>query len=84
MKVRCYKCKCADCDYDYRERIPFALGSHSYTLRFARYVVALLKDMTLKETVHLLGVSWKTVKEIPPSRRDKLQSKGDEESGLRF
>ena len=37
MKVRRYKCKCADCEYDCRERIPFAIGSHSYTRRFTRY-----------------------------------------------
>ena len=35
MKVRRYKCKCADCDYDCQERISFAPGSHSYTRRFA-------------------------------------------------
>ncbi len=28
---RRYKCKCADCDYDCREWIAFAPGSHSYT-----------------------------------------------------
>ena len=32
---RRYKCKCADCDYDCRERIAFAPDSHSYTRRFA-------------------------------------------------
>ena len=56
MKVRRYKCKCADCDYDCQERISFAPGSHSYT--------RLLKGMPLKETAHLLGVSWDTIKEI--------------------
>ena len=35
MKVRRYKCKCADCDYDCRERTAFAPGSHSYIRRFA-------------------------------------------------
>ena len=64
MKVRRYKCKCVDCDYDCQERISFAPGSHSYTRRFARYVVDLLKGMTLKDTAHLLGVSWDTIKEI--------------------
>ena len=64
MKVRRYKCKCGDCDYDCQERIAFAPGSHSYTRRFARYVVDLLKGMTLKDTAHLLGVSWDTIKEI--------------------
>ena len=39
-------------------------GSHSYIRRFARYVVDLLKGMTLKDTAHLLGVSWDTIKEI--------------------
>ncbi len=81
MKVRRYKCKCANCDYDCQERISFALGSHSYTRRFARYVVDLLKGMTLKDVVHLLGVSWETIKAIhthhlechyaPPSRLGK-------------
>jgi len=64
MKVRRYKCKCADCDYDCQERIPFAIGSHSYTRRFARYVIDFLKGMTLKDTAHLLGVSWDTIKAI--------------------
>ena len=56
MKVRRYKCKCADCDYDWQERISFVPGSHSYTRRFARYVVDLLKGMTLKDTAHLCVV----------------------------
>ena len=64
MKARRYKCKCADCDYDCQERISFAPGSHSYTRRFARYVVDLLKGMTLKDTAHLLSVSWDKIKEI--------------------
>ena len=64
MKVRRYKCKCADCDYDCQERISFAPGSHSYTRRFARYVVDLLKGMTLKDTAQLLGMSWDTIKGI--------------------
>lgn len=53
-----------DCDYDCQERISFAPGCHSYTRRFARYVVDLLKGMTLKDTAHLLGVSWDTIKAI--------------------
>ena len=62
MKVSPYKCKCADCDC--QERISFAPGGHSYTRRFARYVVDLLKGMTLKDTAHLLSVSWDKIKEI--------------------
>jgi putative transposase len=92
MKVRRYKCKYEACDYDCQERIPFALGSHSYTRRFARYVVDLLKGMTLKDTAHLLGVSWDTIKEIhthhleyhyaPPSL-DGVDSIGIDEFAVR-
>ena len=64
MKVRRYKCKCADYDCDCQERVPFTIGSHSYTRRFARYVVGLLKEMTLKDVAHLLSASWDTTKAI--------------------
>ena len=64
MKVQRYKCKCDGCSHDRSEPIPFAIGQHSYTRRFARYVVDLLRGMTLKDTAELLGVSWDTVKEI--------------------
>ena len=53
MKVRRNKCKCVDCDC--LERISFALGSHSYTRRFARYVVDLLKGITFKYTESLIS-----------------------------
>lgn len=64
MKVQRYKCGSKGCDYDRQENITFASGSCSYTIRFAKYVVDLLKAMTLKDTANLLGVSWDTVKEI--------------------
>lgn len=64
MKVQRYKCRSKGCDYDRQEKITFASGSCSYTIRFAKYVVGLLKAMTLKDTANLLGVSWDTVKEI--------------------
>ena len=51
MKVRRYKCKCANCDYDCQERISFALGSHRYTRRFARYVVNLFTLIILSFTM---------------------------------
>ena len=62
MKVQRYKCR--DCNYDQQERIPFATGSRSYTHRFAKYVVDLLRGMTLQDVSNHLGVSWDTVKEI--------------------
>ena len=64
MKVQRYKCKNKDCDYDQQEKIRFARGSCSYTRRFANYVISLLKDMTLKATADLLGISWDTIKDI--------------------
>ena len=64
MKVQRHKCMNERCSYDQQERIPFATGSCSYTHRFAKYVVGLLRGMTLKDTSNLLGISWDTVKEI--------------------
>ena len=64
MKVQRYKCQNKDCDYDRQEPIPFATGSCSYTHRFARYVVGLLKAMTLKDASNQLGVIWDTIKDI--------------------
>jgi transposase len=62
MKIQRYKCK--DCDYDQQEQIRFANGSQSYTFRFAKYVIDLLRSMTLKDVAGRLGVSWDLVKEI--------------------
>jgi transposase len=62
MKVQRYKCK--DCKYDQQEKIPFAIGSRSYTHRFARYAVDLLRSMTLQDVALRLHVSWDTIKEI--------------------
>lgn len=64
MKVQRYKCRNAECDYDQQENIPFATGSRSYTHRFAKYVVDLLRGMTLQDVAKHLQVSWDTVKEI--------------------
>ena len=64
MKVQRYKCKHNDCNYHWQESIPFAKGSRTYTHRFAKYVVDLLRSMTLKDSSARLNVSWDTVKEI--------------------
>lgn len=64
MKVQRYKCMNDQCSYDQQERIPFATGSCSYTHRFARYVIDLLKAMSLKDVSDLLDVSWDTIKDI--------------------
>lgn len=64
MKVQRYKCKEPGCGYDRQEGIPFATGSRSYTHRFAKYVVDLLRWMTLRDVSRHLDVSWDTIKEI--------------------
>ena len=84
MKVQRYKCR--DCDYDQQERIPFATGSRSYTHRFAKYVVDLLRGMTLQDVSNHLGVSWDTVKEIHSTYLERHYSppslKGVENIGI--
>ncbi len=65
MKVQRYKCK--ECNFDQQEKISFATNSCSYTHRFAKYVVDLLRGMTLQDMSNHLGVSWDTVKEIHSS-----------------
>ena len=64
MKVQRYKCRNVSCDYDQQEHIPFATGSRSYTRRFAKYAVDLLRGMTLQDVANHLGVTWDTVKDI--------------------
>lgn len=72
MKVQRYKCK--GCDHDRQEGIPFATGGSSYTHRFARHVVDLLRSMTIKDVASRLDISWDTVKEIHSRYLDKHYS----------
>ena len=67
MKVQRYKCMNEECDYDQQENIPFATGSRSYTHRFAKYVVDLLRGMTLQDVANHLNISWNTGHYCPPS-----------------
>lgn len=62
MKVQRYKCK--ECAYHGYEKIRFVPGKCSYTRRFARYVVGLLKSMTIQDVALRLHLSWDVVKEI--------------------
>lgn len=90
MKVQRYKC--THCDYDQQEKISFTTGNRSYTHRFARFVVDLLRGATLQQVATWLYVSWDTVKEIhctylsrhysPPSL-DGVDSIGIDEFAVR-
>ncbi len=62
MKVQRYKCK--ECGNDDYERVSFVKGNRSYSNRFAKYVVDLLRTMTIQEASKRLGVSWDIVKDI--------------------
>lgn len=62
MKVQRYKCK--ECGNDDYERVSFVKGNRSYSNRFAKYVVDLLRAMTIQEVSKRLGVSWDVVKDI--------------------
>ncbi len=86
MKVQRYKCKNEECDYDQQEKILFATGSRSYTHRFAKYVVGLLRGMTLQDVANHLNVTWDTIKEIHSTYLDRHYSppslKGVENIGI--
>ncbi len=64
IKVQRYKCRNEECDYEPQENIPFATGCCSYIHRFAKYVVDLLRGMTLQAVANHLNISWDTVKDI--------------------
>ena len=92
MKVQRYKCKCDGCDYDQQENIPFATGSCSYTHRFAKHVVDLLRSMTLKDAAARLDISWGMVKDIhsrypeshySPSSHDVVECIGIDEFAVK-
>jgi len=57
--------QCKDCEKVYQSDIPFTHGSVSYTYRFSRYVLDLLRlGMTIKDVAFHLSVGWDMVKDI--------------------
>lgn len=57
--------QCKDCEKVYQADVPFTHGSVSYTYRFSRYVLDLLRlGMTIKDVAFHLGVGWDMVKDI--------------------
>jgi transposase len=55
---------CKACGAVRQAEVSFAPGQHSYTNRFARYVVELARCMTMWDVAVHLGVSWNLVKTI--------------------
>ena len=55
---------CKACGAVRQAEVSFAPGQHSYTKRFAGYVLDLARCMTLWDVACHLGVSWNLVKEL--------------------
>ena len=64
LRVKIQRVHCTDCGQIAQEKLHFTTGKRSYTNKFARYVLSLLRISTIKDVATLLGISWDTVKEI--------------------
>lgn len=62
MKVQRYRCN--KCGHNGYEKARFVSGNRCYTRRLAKYVVMLLRCMTIQDVAKLLHLSWDVVKEI--------------------
>jgi transposase len=56
--------ECKACGAVRQAAVSFAPGQHGYTKRFARYVLELVRHMTMWDVAEHLGVSWNLVKEL--------------------
>lgn len=63
LRIQRYWCK--ECEKAWQSDIPFTHGEVSYTYRFSRYVLDLLRmGNTIKDVAQHLHVGWNMVKEI--------------------
>jgi len=63
LTIQRYQCK--SCEKVFQAGVPFTHGSVSYTFRFSRYVLALLRlGLTVKSVARHLGVGWDLIKDI--------------------
>lgn len=65
-RVQCLACGCIR-----KIRLPLARARCSYTRAFERYVLELVKCMTIKDVSNFLGVGWDCVKSIYKRRLEK-------------
>ena len=56
--------ECKACGAVRQAEVSFAPGQRRYTKRFARYVLELVRHMTIWDVAEHLGVSWNLVKEL--------------------
>jgi len=71
LQIKTYKFYCRDCKKRAWVQLPFAMGKLPMTRAFVNYVIELSAMSTLLHVALLLGLQWKTVKNI-----DKAYLKG--------
>jgi transposase len=64
LEARIPRLACRDCGVIRQAAIGFAQPRRTYTKAFARYVLDLSRNMTIKAVAQHLGVGWDLVKEI--------------------
>ncbi len=64
LEVRIPRLACRDCGVVRQAAVGFAEPRRTYTKAFARYILDLSRNMTIKAVAQHLGVGWDTVKEI--------------------
>jgi transposase len=64
IKVDIQRIQCLECGCVKQEKLNFADRKKTYTRAFERYVLSLVKLMTIQDVAIHLGISWNTVKEI--------------------
>lgn len=62
--LRVPRLECKACGAVRQAAVPFAPDQHRYTKRFASYVLALARHMTMWDVAQHLGVSWNLVKAL--------------------
>lgn len=65
------KVSCKSCDIEQQIKIGFADPYKSYSRSFSRYVLDLLKSMTIKDVAQHVGVSWEMIKNIEKEYLEK-------------
>lgn len=74
LSIQRYQCK--ECGKVFQEEIPFCHGNASYTVRFAAYVIDLLRiDGTISNIAKHLGIGWDMVKDLHKAYLKRRYSK---------
>ncbi len=66
---------CLICDVVQQTKLPFADVRRTYTKRFERYALELLRYMTIQDVARHLGVGWDVIKDIQKRHLSKKYAK---------